>query len=107
MWVVFVCEVFFFLHTFFLRVTWAAKCFYDKPTCYFSTKDGVTYNTQTVTFEVNSHGLCPEIIAEVDISGEICDTGRINVTLLTTAISLLYSPRTGVFSKILRPLRQL
>lgn len=57
-------------------VTWAAMCFYDKPTCTFNTDNGVPINTVEISFEVHSTNMCPEIIHEVDLYGEMCPTGR-------------------------------
>ena len=63
-------------------MTWTANCFYNKPTCYFLNKDQIEYNTQSATFSINSHGMCPDVLADVDLSAEICDTGIKNVIFI-------------------------
>jgi len=58
-------------------VTWAAMCFYDKPTCTFNTNsDGTPINTVSASFDVHSTNMCPEVVHEVDLYGEMCATGR-------------------------------
>jgi hypothetical protein len=58
-------------------VTWAAMCFYDKPTCTFNSDEfGNSINTVSVSFDVHSTNMCPEIAHEVDLYGEMCPTGR-------------------------------
>lgn len=67
-------------------VTWAARCFYDKPTCSFNDDDnGNRLNIATVDFQVHSTNMCPEIVHEVDIFGVLCPTGRYSYYLCDEA----------------------
>jgi len=67
-------------------VTWSARCFYEKPVCTFNTDDeGNAVNTVQATFTVHSTNMCPELVHEVDIFGEMCPTGRYDYALCAEA----------------------
>jgi len=67
-------------------VTWTARCFYDKPTCSFNDdEDGNMMNTVAVVFKIHSTNMCPEIVHEVDLYGEMCATGRYDYHLCEEA----------------------
>merc|ERR1719361_753172 len=62
------------------ELTWDVDCFHGKPTCYFLEKDGVTYNTQVATMSVKSQGLCPTVVEDIELGGDICDTGYLSMS---------------------------
>jgi hypothetical protein len=60
-------------------IEFGARCFYNKPTCLFNTdpETGEVANTVVMTLDVESTNMCPELVMDVDIHGEMCDTGRL------------------------------
>jgi len=63
------------------RIVYGARCFYDKPNCIFgaasnATDDQDVQNTVTLILDVESTNMCPQLVHDVDLYGELCDTGR-------------------------------
>jgi len=61
------------------QIEFGARCFYEKPTCLFNTDPttGEVANSVMMTLDVESTNMCPELVMDVDIYGELCDTGRL------------------------------
>jgi len=62
------------------EIEFGARCFYEKPTCLFGYDDvnDEYVNTATLILDVESTNMCPELVMDVDISGQLCNTGRYN-----------------------------
>jgi len=60
-------------------IEFGARCFYEKPTCLFNTNPitGEVANSVVLTLDVESTNMCPELVMDVHIEGELCDTGRL------------------------------
>lgn len=60
-------------------IEFGARCFYEKPTCLFNTDPvtGEVTNSVVMTLDVESTNMCPELVMDVDIEGQLCDTGRL------------------------------
>ena len=78
--------------------TFTMECFYGKPTCYFAEQDGVTYDTQSIAFQIDSADICPEVVEDVELSGMICDTGSTSMDACSSGDP--YISGTRVFFRI-------
>ena len=78
--------------------TFALRCFYGKPTCYFAEQDGLMYDTQSIAFEIDSSGICPEVVEDLEVSAVICDTGSSNMDVCSDGDP--YISGTTVFYRI-------
>jgi len=57
-------------------ITFAARCMYNKPVCVFQEDTNVYQNTVVTTLSIKSTQMCPSLVENIDLTGQLCTTGR-------------------------------